>query len=132
GIERGDRVGVMLPNSFDTAAAWLGLGWVGAYEVPINAAYRGHMLQYALENSGTKAIVISERHLDRLVEVVNDLDGLETIVVPDAGGALPGIAGKSVLGREEFLGGAAPAHDLPVPMPWDLYGILYTSGTTGP
>ncbi len=43
GVEPGDRVGVMMPNSLETGAAWLGCGWARAYEVPLNNAYRGQM-----------------------------------------------------------------------------------------
>ena len=132
GIDPGDRVAVMLPNSFDAAAAWIGLGWVRALEVPVNAAYRGHMLRYTLTNSGAKAALIAERHLDELAEVAGDVPDLTTVVVPDASGALPKLEGKTVLSRDDFLAGATPAHDLSAPMPWDVFGIMYTSGTTGP
>src|SRR6187401_3315355 len=87
GVEPGDRVGVMMPNSLATGAAWLGCGWARAYEVPLNNAYRGQMLHYGLANSGSRVAVIAEQFLDRVTEVIGELPGLETIVVPDAASA---------------------------------------------
>jgi len=134
GVEPGDRVGVMLPNSLEAGAAWLGAGWLRAYEVPINNAYRGQMLHYGLADSGARLAIVAERFVDRLDDVIADLPGLETVVVPDVAGAAPRLRAENVrvLTGEEFLADARPARDLPVPMPWDVAGIAYTSGTTGP
>src|SRR5881296_919260 len=60
GLGPGDRVGVMLPNSPEAGAAWLGAAWVRAYEVPLNNAYRGQMLHYGLANSGARLAVVAE------------------------------------------------------------------------
>jgi crotonobetaine/carnitine-CoA ligase len=133
GIEPGDRIGVMMPNSLDTGAAWLGAAWARAYEVPINNAYRGHMLHYTLENSGSRMAVVAERFLDRLDEVIGDLPALEIVVVPDAT-SQPKLSSSSarVITGGEFLGEAKADHELPVPQAYDIMGIAYTSGTTGP
>ncbi|HZP31026.1 MAG TPA: AMP-binding protein [Acidimicrobiia bacterium] len=132
GVAPADRVGVMLPNSFDAASAWLGCAWVRGYEVPLNNAFRGYMLRYTLENAGVSLAVVAERFVDRIVEVAGEVPTLRTVVVPDAAGELPEIPGVRVVGRAEFLDGARPAHDLDPPMPWDPSAIVYTSGTTGP
>jgi crotonobetaine/carnitine-CoA ligase len=132
GVRAGDRVGVMLPNSFDAASAWLGCAWVRGYEVPLNNAFRGAILEYTLDNAGVSLAVISERFVERVVEVAPRVPSLKTLVVPDATGDLPEIGGMRVIGRDEFLDGATPARDLEPPMPWDASAIVYTSGTTGP
>jgi crotonobetaine/carnitine-CoA ligase len=133
GIEPGDRVAVMMPNSLDTGAAWLGAAWARAYEVPLNNAYRGQMLHYGLGNSGSRLAVIAERFVDRVDDVIADLTELETVVVPDAETAPTLRNGRvQVMTGAEFFADARPDHDLPVPQPWDVMGIAYTSGTTGP
>jgi len=48
GVAPGDRVGVMLPNSFDAVSAWLGTAWLLGYEVALNTAFRGEILKYFL------------------------------------------------------------------------------------
>src|SRR6267378_3887487 len=49
GVEAGTHVATMLPNTFDGHRTMLALGWLRAVEVPINTAFTGSMLRYALE-----------------------------------------------------------------------------------
>ena len=134
GVAPGERVAVMMPNSMETAAAWLGTAWIRAYEVPLNTAFRGPLLEYMLTNSGATTAIVAERYLDRFAEVVDSVPDLTTVVVPDArrpDGSLLGPRVR-VIGSDEFLEGAVPATVLPVPEQWDVMTIAYTSGTTGP
>jgi crotonobetaine/carnitine-CoA ligase len=126
-----DNVAVMLPAGFDAYSAWLGLSWLRAREVPINLAYRGHMLEYILSNSHARILVISEQFLDRLREVVAMLPDLAAVVIPDADTKVRDLP-IAALGRDEFLRGAQPPHNLVPPAPSDIASIVYTSGTTGP
>ena len=96
GVTEGDRVGVMLPNSFDAVAAWLGTGWVRGYEVPLNTGFRGELLSYFLTYSGMSVAVVSER----FVPVSCDLCGLGGLA-NSARPVCPGCAGAG--------GGARPA-----------------------
>ena len=48
GVKQGDRVLVWLPNSADCLRVWFGLNYLGAVFVPINLAYKGGLLQHAL------------------------------------------------------------------------------------
>jgi crotonobetaine/carnitine-CoA ligase len=131
GVQPGEHVVTMLPNSFDAFHAWLGLCWMGATEVPTNTMYRGDMLRYLVTDSGARTVVISERFVDALAGVADDLSGLDTIVVPDAAGSLPDFRARVVRG-EEFFAGATAATDFVGPDYWDVAAIIYTSGTTGP
>lgn len=130
GIEPGEHVVTMLPNSFEAFFAWMGLTWLPAVEVPINNMYRGQMLRYLVDNSDSQVVVISERFVPQLAEVIGDIPKVHTVVVPDAATA-PDL-GRTVLTGEEFFAGAEPARDLDGPEPWDTAAIIYTSGTTGP
>jgi len=134
GVSPGDRVAVMLPNSMEAAAAWLGTGWIRGYEVPLNTAFRGYMLEYMLQNSGASTAIVAERYLDRIAEVADNVPELRTVVVPDVRGGSDALAGGRVrvIGSQELLQGARPATDLTPPAPWDVMTIAYTSGTTGP
>src|SRR5262249_25094127 len=105
--------------------------WLGAIEVPANSAYRGHMLQYLVENSEAEVLLISERFVDRLALVADELTRLKTVIVPDATGDLPDLPFRVVAGAE-FLGGAEPADDVGGPDYRELSSLIYTSGTTGP
>ena len=131
GVAQGQTLVTMMPNVFESYFVWLGAAWLRAIEVPANNMYRGHMLQYLLEDSDAETLVISERFVDRLELVADGLGHLKTVVVPDATGSLPDLPFRLVTG-EEFLGGVAPAEGLPGPDCWDVGAMLYTSGTTGP
>ena len=73
GVEPGEHVVTMLPNSFVAFHAWLGLCWLGATEVPTNTMYRGDMLRYLVTDSAARTIIISERYLDALAGVAAEL-----------------------------------------------------------
>jgi crotonobetaine/carnitine-CoA ligase len=130
GVATGDHVVTMLPNSFEAYLAWLGTSWLRALEVPANNMYRGETLRYLIENSQARTVVIAQRYVDRLTLVADDLNLLETVVVPDAEGELPELPFRVVRG-DDFLA-AEPASDLPGPDYYDVAAMIYTSGTTGP
>ena len=131
GVEPGEHVVTMLPNSFVAFHAWLGLCWLGATEVPTNTMYRGDMLRYLVTDSAARTIIISERYVDALAGVAAELSSLDTVVVPDATGELPALPQRVVRG-DEFFADAQPADDFDGPDYWDVAAIIYTSGTTGP
>lgn len=128
GVARQDPVLVMLDNHLEFVRVWLGLAVGGAVEVPVNTAYLGSILSYVINQSCAKVMVVENCYLSRLVELAPELQGLETVVVrgdmPEGG--LP----WRVVSLNEVLAGRPTA---PVTLdPWDLHGIMYTSGTTGP
>lgn len=131
GIEQGDRVAVMLQTGIDAVSAWLGLSWLGAWEVPVNTGYVGRMLHYLLEHSRSKLLVATGDYLGRLGDVAADLSHLETVIVVDRDEVTSDLPFR-VVGRREFLAGASPADDLDGPGPADIATVMYTSGTTGP
>jgi crotonobetaine/carnitine-CoA ligase len=132
GVAPGDHVATMVPNSVTGFTAWFGLGWLRTTEVPLNIAYTGRMLQYALDFADVTTLVIAGEYVERLVPIAAELPQLKTVVIADgdasAGAGLP----FRVLGVDEFLDGAAPATDAEGPLYRDICSILYTSGTTGP
>jgi crotonobetaine/carnitine-CoA ligase len=132
GVQPGDTVITMLPNSFVAFEAWLGVAWLKAIEVPVNNAYLGDMLRYLVNDSRAEVVVISKRFVDRLAGVAGDLEHLRTVVVPDAEpGDLPDLPFE-VLDGARFFAGATPADDLEGPAHHDTAALIYTSGTTGP
>lgn len=127
----GDKCGVVLPNSPEFLATWLGLARLGVVEVPINVAYRGEQLAYVLNQSECKAIVISSQWVYRLVEILHELHHLQHVII--VGKTSEQIPDKVNCYSYESL--MAQASDRPVDVkikPTDTSLILFTSGTTGP
>ncbi len=123
GVQPGDRVATMLDPTIDYLAAWFGIVWAGAVDVPVNTAYRGTFLSHVLDESGAVALVIDARWVDRLEGMA--LDRLRHVVV---------------VGSTAPDGGRVPFHELAAadPLPRvprterDLVYVMFTSGTTGP
>ncbi|MDO8738823.1 AMP-binding protein, partial [Candidatus Deferrimicrobium sp.] len=89
GVGKGDRVCIMMNISDDYLSLWFALSRLGAVEVPINTAYKGDLLEYILNFSGAKILVIEEEYLERLRPVERNLEGIEKIVVRSAAPGAP-------------------------------------------
>ena len=131
GVRAGDHVATMLPNGFDALDAWLGLGWVTAVEVPLNTAYQGQMLQYALATADVTFLVIGAEFVDRLEPLLADLPLLQHVVVVGGDAPPAEVHGVGFSSLEAFLDGHV-ARPVDGPRYRDLAALIYTSGTTGP
>ncbi len=129
GVQQGDPVLVWLPNGLDCVRVWFGLNHLGAVYVPLNLAYRGHLLEHAIGISGARLAVV---HAD-LQERLRGLEShaLREIVV--LGGSAREIGGLTVRDADALAGmdEAPPALEREI-APWDPQAIMFTSGTTGP
>ena len=61
GINKGDRVGIWSPNCAEWTVTQLATAKIGAILVNINPSYRLHELEYALNQSGCKMLVIADK-----------------------------------------------------------------------
>lgn len=134
GVERGDRVATLLPTSTHTFETWAGIGWLHAIEVPVHTELRGAMLAHVLNDSGAVVLVATERFLDQVEQVSDDLEHLEKVIViaENLGEPEPRDLGPriSCWNADEIDLGGLPSLD--APKAWDHATIIYTSGTTGP
>lgn len=81
GVEPGDRVVVMLPNSLEAVAVWMAVARLGAIEVPPNTAYRARFLEHVLVNAGARLAVVAPEFLPRFLELGDRVPTLEQLVV---------------------------------------------------
>jgi crotonobetaine/carnitine-CoA ligase len=135
GVGASDHVATMIPHGLTVPKAWIGLGWLRSIEVPLNTAYVGSLLRYALDLADVTTMVIGVEYFDRLMAIADSLPTLATVIV--VGGPLPAVeAPFRLVSEEEFLAGAEPATDILAdgggPDYRDPGAILFTSGTTGP
>ena len=130
-LSKGQTCAVMLPNSPEFLATWLGLARIGVIEVPINVAYRGDLLAYILNQAECQAIVISSQWVDRLHDILEELNHLRHIIV--VGDDVKSVKGKMTCHSYEQLMINANDDSVDIEIqPWDPSLILFTSGTTGP
>lgn len=131
GVQAGDPVATMLPAAPVAYESWLGVAWLRAIEVPVNAMYRGSMLSYIIGHSEATVAIVAERFLPVLIEVASGLPALRTLIVTDAAAPLPDLPWQVYDARALLLSTPAPP-DLVPPRPSDVACLIYTSGTTGP
>lgn len=136
GVKAGDRVVVMGANCLWTLQAWFALNLLGAVDVTINTAYRGHTLEHAINTADARLILIEDRLLPVLRESEQAVPGLARALYYAAEERAPSSVGL----RFERISVAPLASDSDVPPGWrpagaevsDLASIIFTSGTSGP
>jgi long-chain acyl-CoA synthetase len=125
GIGAGDRVALLLRNSFEFLEASIATVPLGASAVPINWHWRGDEIAHVLRDSGAKALVV---HADLWPAIASSVpEGLALVIVPpDGDGAAKEPNGA--LRWPDWLAGNEPWAQPPEAAP---VSIIYTSGTTG-
>ncbi|MDN5844408.1 MAG: acyl-CoA synthetase, partial [Alcaligenaceae bacterium] len=126
GINKGDRVGILLPQSPETAIAHLAIYKLGAVAVPLFTLFGTEALQFRLGNSGAKALITHDEGMSKLAEIRGALPALQTVFnieaqADDTTQRSFWVALKAQDGR------FAPVDTLAE----DPAVIIYTSGTTG-
>ncbi|UVO12766.1 long-chain fatty acid--CoA ligase [Mycobacterium sp. SVM_VP21] len=117
GIDPGDPVGLMLPNTPAYAIAYYGIMYRGAIAVPMNPLLKAREVQFYLSNSGAKALFATPAFAGEASAGAAQVDA-QCWVVDDAG--LVGLIAD------------LPEQDAPTDRADDdVAVILHTSGTTG-
>ena len=122
GLEPGDRVGLWSPNCAEWVLTQYATARAGVVLVNLNPAYRTSELEYALRQSGCRALVAARRFK------TSDYEAM----VAEVHGALPALERVVFLDSPEWDELGAGAHAaLPQLQFDDPINIQYTSGTTG-
>jgi acyl-CoA synthetase (AMP-forming)/AMP-acid ligase II len=125
GVEKGDRVGIMLGNdgALESHLVYHASHWLGAINVPVNNRYVARELAYVLGFIAPAVLVYDGRFapmLDGLSDLLGDTALLEVSPAPRLGHSYAAMVG-------------APRPS-PPPAPLDEHDIadwIFTSGTTG-
>ena len=88
GIEKGDRVAIMLPNCPQNAIAYFGILYCGAVIVQTNPLYTERELKYQMIDSGAKVIITLDILFPRVSSVVKETS-LEHVIVTGIKDYLP-------------------------------------------
>ena len=131
GLQRGEAVSTLMPNSVENLVVWFGIQKAGGVQSPVNLAYRGEFLSWVLNLPRSRFLVIGDSHLDELRRVQDDLPSLEHVIVQDTGrreGPDPRVAWEPLGALLDEGGDGEPG----VEVLWtDDARIMFTSGTTG-
>lgn len=130
GVGKGDKVAILMGNRPEYLFLWFGLSMLGAVEVPINIAHRGKLLSYMLDQADCTTAVVEAPLLERLTSALPDLPKLKRVVMVDQPEQLPtNLPGPAFY--HQIVDNDGRFDELKVI--WsDPFGIMFTSGTTGP
>jgi len=128
GLNRGDRVGILLDPSVAQVISIFGISQAGGVFVPINSALVPQQISHIARDCRISSLITSAEKLDSLWPVLSDLTSLRFMIVVGErnGDDIPLL----VLDFDTLLESKADDwHELAIGK--DLAAILYTSGSTG-
>ena len=126
GVQRGDRVAIVMPQRFETAVAYMAVLQMGAVAMPLSMLFGPEALAFRLQDSAAVLAICDESSIDSMNSVRAECPALHTLVA--AGGAAGqgdvDYAATVQAQQREFIAARTRADDAAI--------LIYTSGTTGP
>lgn len=123
GIQKGDRIGIMLPNCPQYVISYYAALLCGAIVVQVNPMYKANELLHVLNDSGSKILIVLDK-IQPYIDQIKDKTQLELVYT------------VSLDGEEDRFNHLLQNRKLPVPnitiQPKEDVAVLqYTGGTTG-
>ncbi|MEN3351955.1 MAG: long-chain acyl-CoA synthetase [Betaproteobacteria bacterium] len=122
GLQTGDKVALMLHNSYQSARLLIGTMYAGFTVVPLNLLLQRSQLEYVIDHSDSLLVFTSDELAPRVREALAGLQRRVKVVVIDADAA------RSSWDAAPVRHGGA---DLPLVTEEHESLLMYTSGTTG-
>ncbi len=125
GFEKGDFIHVLVQNSPQTLVAYFAIQKIGAVAGPVNGWWKAPEVQYLLNDSKGRGLIVEDQYLPILDEIKASCPHLEKIIE---------VGEKPRPEHISFDGLLAEGDDTPVVCEGDSGDtayIFYTSGTTG-
>ncbi|PEH72998.1 long-chain-fatty-acid--CoA ligase FadD [Edwardsiella tarda] len=150
GLQKGDRVALMMPNLLQYPIALFGILRAGMVAVNVNPLYTPRELEHQLNDSGASAIVIVSNFAHTLEKVVYSTQ-VRHVILTRMGDQLPAAKGTLVNFVVKYIKRLVPKYNLPDAISFrrvlqrgrrmqyvkpdilndDLAFLQYTGGTTG-
>ena len=125
GVERGDRVALLLPHRPESAIAYMAIFQMGAVALPLSHLFGPDALEYRMEHAGASVAIVEPTTIANLWAVRGKLSQLKHVI--GVGGARE----AGVHAWEALLAKASPEYHCVDTAADDPALIIYTSGTTG-
>ncbi len=150
GLQRGDRVALMMPNLLQYPVALFGVLRAGMVVVNVNPLYTPRELEHQLKDAGARAIVVLENFAHVLAQVIGATQ-VRTVITTQVGDLLPPWQRLLTNAVVKYVKKLVPAWQLPGAVSFrqallvgrsltldevalghdDLAFLQYTGGTTG-
>ena len=128
GVHRGDRVAIVMPQSFETAVAYMAVLQMGAVAMPLSLLFGPEALEYRLQDSDAVVAIANDQALQDLQLARKHCAQLRTVIgvtAPDAAPSPADCEWAETLEQfsTEFMAVNTRSEEPAV--------LIYTSGTTG-
>ena len=130
GVQRGDRVAIVLPQRFETAVAYMAVMQMGAVAMPLSLLFGPEALAYRLQDSEAVVALVDASSVSNLLAVRSQCPVLREVVGVDLSNAADMLhvdvdyASAMAAQQRSFNAVQTKAEEGAV--------LIYTSGTTGP
>ncbi len=125
GIEKGDRIGIYLNRSIETAIAIFGILQAGGVYVPIDPKAPVARSQFLIEDCDIEILVSQPAQRKRISQIVKNKNNIRTVI------GVSELEGVNTISWETVFF-ASTTFNLPFRiLEKDLAYIIYTSGSTG-
>ncbi len=124
GVQRGDRVAIVMPQRFETAVAYMAVFQMGAVAMPLSMLFGPEALEYRLQDSEAVVAIADESSIASVQQVRAACPALRTVVA--VGNARADVQYEAAIAKQNsaFTAVKTKAEDAAI--------LIYTSGTTGP
>ena len=125
GFQKGDFIYVLVQNSPGTLITYFAIQKIGAVAGPINGWWKAPEIEYLLNDSKGKGLIIEDQYVPILKEIRSRCPHLETVIEVGASAQPDHISFQKLLQTGDPSPVVCPCADE------DIAYIFYTSGTTG-
>lgn len=126
GVQRGERVAIVMPQRFETAVAYMAVFQMGAVAMPLSMLFGPEALAFRLQDSEAVVAICDESSIASVQAVRAQCPMLRTVVAAGDAAGQGDIDYETALAaqKREFSAVKTKAEEAAI--------LIYTSGTTGP
>jgi acyl-CoA synthetase (AMP-forming)/AMP-acid ligase II len=126
GLQKGDKIAVLLENCIEICELFLATAKTGIIIVPINFRLVSREVEYIVNNSDAKAMVVHDQFAGVVEPIRSNLKNIEAQNYVIVGKPQDGYRSY-----EEFIDASPDSEPQIEVVPRDTWILIYTSGTTG-
>lgn len=126
GVQRGDRVAIVMPQRFETAVAYMAVLQMGAVGMPLSQLFGPDALEFRLRDSEAVVALCDASTMDAVQSVSANCPALQALIGVDVPADM-----AHVLHWEAVLAQASPEFRPADTRSDEPAVLIYTSGTTG-
>jgi long-chain acyl-CoA synthetase len=126
GVDKGDKIAIVLPNCFELFELYWAIAKIGAVSVPLSTLLMSRGLKSLINDSDAKIVITNSQFMSIIEEIKSELTNVASYILVDK-------SSKSEYHHYQFLKEEASDNEPEVAEidENDPYNIIYSSGTTG-